>query len=94
MNLKINWTTDGSIHRASLEPGVKLTKQGWKETESMYISQVGFVVINRANGRYRASLYGSVCRETPTEVFYNLADAERYVEQRGTAAIVASLLNQ
>lgn len=94
MNLKINWTTDGSIHRASLEPGVKLTKQGWKETESMHITQIGFVIINNVNGRFRASLYTSFSPDTPTEVFDNLADAEHYIEQRGTAAIVASLLNQ
>lgn len=92
MDLKINWTTDGRIHRASLEPGCKLTTKGWGHSSKLYVTQIGFVIINRAEGKFRAVIYESVSPDTPAEVFDNLEDAERYIEQRGTAAIVANLL--
>lgn len=92
MDLKINWTTDGTIHRASLEPGCTLTTKGWSHSSKLYVTQIGFVIINRETGRFRASLYTSVSPDTPEEVFDNLDDAERYVEQHGIAAIVANQL--
>jgi hypothetical protein len=92
--MKFIWVDSPTHHRCTTDTPVKVKSRVWGggSYKDQFVHDMGYVLVR--DGRLTACVYGSINPECTGQLFNNIDDAKRYVEEQATVGLALNKLTR